>query len=133
MKLKIIAGFALFFFTILFTFSGFIGWVGANDVCTGTGSVGFNFSRLCNSEVFICVFSILSIFLFVAVIILFIEQNIRPSVRIMALGIFIIYGLWVIRFPTGVWKNPFFTDRYYLPGVDPHCLGCPVATRMLIP
>lgn len=112
-------------FTVIFTCLGMLGWLGIQDYCTGTGSLGYNFSILCNSGSFVLLFLIGNFFLLLGLIFLLMKQQIKPLIRYAALTLFIIYGIWVILSPYGIWNSPFFMTRHYPPGIDPKCLECP--------
>jgi hypothetical protein len=115
-------------FTIIFTCLGMLGWLGMQDYCTGTGSLGYNFSRLCDSGSFVLLFLVGNFFLLLGFIFAFMKQQIKPWFRYTALILFIIYGVWVILIPNGIWNSPFFMAQHYPPGIDPKCLECPSPT-----
>jgi uncharacterized BrkB/YihY/UPF0761 family membrane protein len=114
------------FSTFMALFRGII----IQDACTGTGSLGNNFARMCSDDFinYVLVFSGISLFIMLALIIFSVQPNVKPVTRYITLGIFITYGIWLITFSSIVWDLPFFTEGHYPEGVNPHCLECPNAT-----
>ena len=126
----VIAG---FMFTFLFTSCGLLGWLGANDLCTGTESVGYNFSILCHSGLQASLFCAANFLLLYVLYTLFTQRLASRFIRYTVVIVFILYGIWIIFFPYGIWTSPYFMARHYPPNVNPNCLECPLMTPTSLP
>ncbi len=117
-------------FIVFATAAGFLHGMFMQDVCTGTSSVPYHFAVVCSDGflAYVCVFTAVSFLLMAGLIVLTARWNARPLRRMLVLGLFIGYGIWLMVFSTGFWELPVFMQPHFTPGVNPHCLDCPPAT-----
>jgi hypothetical protein len=112
---------------------GFLRGYSAQDICTGTGSAGYQFARICGDSFLnhVGLFAIVS-FGLLGLIALAAWQTPRPIIRLAALGIFLLYAVWAALFSSSVWNTPYFMAYVYDPSrggsFDMNCLECGVAT-----
>ena len=108
------------------TIWGLLSGLVTQDMCTGTNSLGNNFSKVCSEDFpsYVWLFTIASVLLMLVLIALSSWQSIRRGIRYALQGILIIYAIWLIGFSSSIWVTPFFTDRHYPDGVNPKCLEC---------
>ncbi len=104
-------------FTILFSCCGLLDWLGSVAICHGTGSVAYNFSRTCHSEIYAGLFFIGDFLLFIGLFYLLTCERVRRGIKYLALMAFIPYGLFVICIPNVIWDLPYFTTLHFPPGV----------------
>ncbi len=113
---------------------GFLRGYAAQDVCTGTGSAGYQFARVCGDDFWKAVglFSFMSFLFLLGLLTLAISKKLKPAIRLAALGVFLIYAAWVTLFSSSVWNTPYFMAYVYDPSrggaFDFNCLECRVAT-----
>lgn len=106
-------------FAALSTFVGLLGGLFAQDLCTGTGSLVYRVARVCSAEFtsYVWLFSVFNLILLLGLIILSYRKKSPPLIRYIALGIFAVYGSWLILSSSAIWVTSFFTDPLYPPGV----------------
>lgn len=107
----------------------------AQEVCTGTNSLGDNYSRVCSSGFmsYVWLFTVASILAMLGLIVLWSQKNMPKLVRYSSFGIFILYGVWLILFSSAIWNISFFRDRQYPEGLNPNCLECSSPTATSLP
>ena len=113
---------------------GFLRGYSAQDICTGTGSAGYQFARICGDGFLnhVGLFAIASLGLLLGLIALAAWQTPKPIIRLVALGIFVVYAVWVALFSSSLWNTPYFMAYVYDPSrggsFDLNCLECRVST-----
>jgi hypothetical protein len=113
---------------------GFLRGYFIRDICTGTGSLGYNFARVCGDGFLnhVGLFAIGSFALLAVLLALASWPKLKPIIRVVALGAFLIYAVWAALFSSSVWDTPYFMAYFYDPSrsgaLDLNCLECGVST-----
>lgn len=112
---------------------GFLHGFFAQDICTGTGSAGYQFARICGDGflVYVWLFAIANFILLLTLIALAAGQHLKPIIRWAALAVFVIYSLWITLFSWSVWTTPYFLGYVYDPArgsFDMNCPACRIPT-----
>jgi hypothetical protein len=119
---------------IIAAWIGFLRGYFTQDICTGTGSAGYQFARVCGDGFLnhVGLFAIVSLGLLLGLIALAARQTPRPIIRLAALGVFLVYAVWVTLFSSSVWTTPYFVGYVYDPArggsFDLNCPTCRIPT-----
>jgi hypothetical protein len=115
---------------------GFVRGYFIHDVCTG---MGYSFTRTCADSFInhVGLFAVGSLALLITLLGLAAWSRVKPSIRVVALGVFLIYALWTVLFSSSVWDTPYFTAYVYDPShydnFDWHCSTCQLTTATRVP
>jgi hypothetical protein len=108
----------------------------AMAVCTGTSAAEYQYARVCSDGFInhVSLFAAGSFALLAVLLMLVASTNLKPIIRRVALGVFVVYALWAALFSSSVWDTPYFMAYFYDPSrsgaLDLNCLECraPTAT-----
>lgn len=103
---------------------GLIAWLGAmDDTCTGTGTAGNAFTRLCTSSYgLVGVFIIMLLGIMTGLVFLFRANRVRESIKYSTFGVFVVWAALIVMFAYQIWTLPIFLSPTLPPGFE----GTPV-------
>jgi hypothetical protein len=106
----------------------------AMAVCSGRSAAEYQYARVCSDGFLnhVSLFAAGSFTLLAVLLMLAASRNLKPIIRVVALGVFVAYAVWAALFSSSVWNTPYFMAYFYDPSrsgaLDLNCLECRVST-----